>query len=291
MSYAPPADYTPIFNRLDLTQIGIIVVSIYWVHSLHLLQRVGLVVYLMGVAVLTTLYLRYVAHHTGTPYTLHVLLSQTNIQHGVALLWMALVAASAWAGHRFQSILPFRGSGILLIGLGVYEIKALGDLPRAEHYFPLLNVLDLLQCGIIAVALWWLNRLTHPIRRSTKRMLWGGVSLTGLIVLSAVFARAVHFFRGTPYSLHGLWHDLYFQSGISILWSMVAIVTMLLSKRLAHRILWSTGFGLLGVIVLKLFFVELAGSGTLERIVSFTVVGLLLLLIGYFVPIPPERKG
>jgi hypothetical protein len=39
----------------------------------------------------------------------------------------------------------------------------------------------------------------------------------------------------------------------------------------------------------KLFFVELANSGTIERIVSFIVVGVALLVIGYFVPLPPKQ--
>jgi uncharacterized membrane protein len=50
------------------------------------------------------------------------------------------------------------------------------------------------------------------------------------------------------------------------------------------------GFGLLIVVVLKLFFVELAHSGTIERIISFMVVGTILLLIGYFVPMPPSKE-
>ena len=50
------------------------------------------------------------------------------------------------------------------------------------------------------------------------------------------------------------------------------------------------GAVLLGVVVLKLFFVELADRGGLYRIVSFIVVGLLLLMVGYFAPVPPSRK-
>jgi len=41
--------------------------------------------------------------------------------------------------------------------------------------------------------------------------------------------------------------------------------------------------------VLKLFFVELADRGGLYRIVSFIVVGVLLLVVGYFAPVPPRR--
>jgi len=44
------------------------------------------------------------------------------------------------------------------------------------------------------------------------------------------------------------------------------------------------------VVVAKLFLIELANSGTIERIVSFIAVGLILLAIGYFVPLPAENK-
>jgi uncharacterized membrane protein len=48
------------------------------------------------------------------------------------------------------------------------------------------------------------------------------------------------------------------------------------------------GAGLLGVVVVKLFLIDLAGHGSIERIVSFVAVGLLLLVIGWFSPVPPK---
>jgi len=39
-----------------------------------------------------------------------------------------------------------------------------------------------------------------------------------------------------------------------------------------------------------IFLVELAASGTLERIVSFIGVGVLLLIVGYFAPLPPRKQ-
>jgi uncharacterized membrane protein len=41
------------------------------------------------------------------------------------------------------------------------------------------------------------------------------------------------------------------------------------------------------VVVAKLFFVDLSSIGTLERIVSFLGVGMLMLVIGYVSPLPP----
>ena len=48
------------------------------------------------------------------------------------------------------------------------------------------------------------------------------------------------------------------------------------------------GAALVGVVVVKLFFVELGNSGSLERIISFIGVGVLLLVVGYS-PLPPRR--
>jgi uncharacterized membrane protein len=44
----------------------------------------------------------------------------------------------------------------------------------------------------------------------------------------------------------------------------------------------------LAAVVLKLFVVDLAGIGTLARIVSFLAVGALMLVIGWFSPLPPR---
>ena len=51
-----------------------------------------------------------------------------------------------------------------------------------------------------------------------------------------------------------------------------------------------TGAALLVVVVIKLFLVDLSGIGTIERIVSFIGVGLLMLVIGYFSPLPPAAE-
>jgi uncharacterized membrane protein len=64
---------------------------------------------------------------------------------------------------------------------------------------------------------------------------------------------------------------------------------MLLGWRRARRRPWLAGAGLLAVVVVKLFLVDLDGSGTVARIVSFLGVGLLMLVMGYFCPLPPKE--
>jgi uncharacterized membrane protein len=62
---------------------------------------------------------------------------------------------------------------------------------------------------------------------------------------------------------------------------------MIVAHTRATRGLWLAGAGLLAAVVVKLFFVDLSGQGTIERIVSFVGVGVLILVIGYLAPVPP----
>jgi uncharacterized membrane protein len=49
------------------------------------------------------------------------------------------------------------------------------------------------------------------------------------------------------------------------------------------------GAALLAVVVLKLLLVDLSGSGSVTRIVSFIGVGVLMLVIGYVAPLPAKE--
>ena len=63
---------------------------------------------------------------------------------------------------------------------------------------------------------------------------------------------------------------------------------MLLATYKRDRPVWYAGMSLLGVVIGKLFFVDLATVGSIERIVSFIGVGLLMLVVGYYSPLPPK---
>ena len=72
--------------------------------------------------------------------------------------------------------------------------------------------------------------------------------------------------------------------------SSLAALFLMIGGHLRHRReVWLIGAALIGVVVAKLFFVELSNRGGLARIVSFIGVGVLLLVVGYFAPLPPKR--
>ncbi len=184
------------------------------------------------------------------------------------------------------------GVGGLVSVLFFWELSAFGMAgdPAPLPYIPLLNPLDLIQIAGMGMIIYWFRIYQNQFTQTTTRLFYGVTALMLTLLSSVIFARAVHFLRSVDYTLSTLWDSLFFQAGLSILWSLLAIVLMLLAKHYRSRPLWLSGFGLLVVVVIKLFLVELSSSGTVERIISFLAVGSLLLLVGYFAPLPPTKS-
>jgi uncharacterized membrane protein len=127
-----------------------------------------------------------------------------------------------------------------------------------------------------------------PLRE--PRWAWGALAVLGFVWLNAALLRAVHHLGGVPFEFDALARSTLVQVSLSIFWTVLALGCMLLAKRGAGRVVWLVGATLLAVVVAKLFLVDLSRVGTIERIVSFVVVGVLMLVIGYYSPLPPPRE-
>jgi uncharacterized membrane protein len=159
------------------------------------------------------------------------------------------------------------------------------------RYLPILNPLDV----SVALALWTLSRWLVVVWNAGERLFprawqrW----LIGVLVgvtfawLNAVLLRTMHYWRGVPWRLDALSNDTAVQATLSIFWTLLALGAMLWANRSRQRVVWFAAAGLMAVVVAKLFLVDLASIGTVARIVSFLVVGGLMLVIGYFSPLPP----
>ncbi len=66
---------------------------------------------------------------------------------------------------------------------------------------------------------------------------------------------------------------------------------MIFGARRQKRWVWMVGTGLMVIVVIKLFMIDLGNTGTVARIVSFLGVGALLLVVGYFAPAPPKEAN
>jgi uncharacterized membrane protein len=292
------AGYVPILNPLDAAQIAVAGAIAVWLYryrdamgsSLRILL-LGLA-YLFGVTLATVVLARAFHVYGGVAYGIDSLWENVLFQLALASLWAGIIVLSSVYARRLACDVLRVGAGVLSVLMLLWELWAFGYSPDVLRvYFPVFNGLDGVQIGVLGVIAWWAYRFGRGLSDAARSALYLVTVLESAMLISVIFARAIHAYRHVPYAADALWHDLYFQTGLSLLWSATAILLMLLSKRYESRSLWMVGFGLLGVVVLKLFFVELANSGTIERIVSFIVVGVLLLLIGYFVPLPPKAKS
>jgi uncharacterized membrane protein len=159
-------------------------------------------------------------------------------------------------------------------------------------YVPLLNPLEIASVFVFLVLLRWRAVLDQDASKlvlaKRKRAVLAG--LFAWFLLTMTVARAVHHWAGVPFTIDSLAASTVMQTALSIVWGATALAAMLAGARAGRRALWVAGATLMAVVVVKLFLVELGNSGTLTRIVSFLGVGLLLLVVGYFAPVPPRTE-
>ncbi|MGY2166637.1 DUF2339 domain-containing protein [Pseudomonas tolaasii] len=156
-------------------------------------------------------------------------------------------------------------------------------------YVPLLSPLDLgLLFALLGVYLW--SRSVAPQRGPRVEWLAQGVAGVSLFAFfTALVMRTAHHWGGVPFHPDALLASMLVQAGLSIVWTLIALGLMIGGHLRHRREVWLIGAALIAVVVAKLFFVELSNRGGLARIVSFIGVGGLLLVVGYFAPLPPKR--
>jgi len=152
-------------------------------------------------------------------------------------------------------------------------------------YIPLLNLLDILAIGVFVALYSYINQNIEA--KELPLILLG---LYGVIFISILLARTMHSFGGVEYSISIL-DNMSYQMGLSIMWSVVAFGLMILSLQLKSRGVWIASMSLIAITVLKLLLIDMANSGTMERIISFIGAGILILIIGYFFKIPQKNTS
>jgi uncharacterized membrane protein len=194
----------------------------------------------------------------------------------------------AWAEVRPESRrLPWLAPWIAVLAgfvvLAPFGASVGGPLP----WLPLLNTLDLPSAG---VWLLFLGLPTASLPGDPDRARWVLRRILGawlLVWMLATAARAFHHFAGVPWDLESLWGHRPLQATWSLLLTAQALGMCWWASRRSLRPLWRIGAILLLVVTAKLMLVDLSGSGSVARIVSFLGAGLLMVGIGYLSPIPP----
>jgi uncharacterized membrane protein len=162
-------------------------------------------------------------------------------------------------------------------------------------YVPVVNPLDLGQAFVLLILLRYF-RFLRSVRSPGYARIDTPVSMSVLaalifIWLNAVLLRTLHQWFLVPFSMEEMMQSTLVQTSLSIFWAILALVTMLVAARKGIRVIWLVGAALLAVVIAKLFLIDLSRIGSVERIVSFVGVGLLMLVVGYISPLPPPREA
>nr|WP_276317436.1 DUF2339 domain-containing protein [Rheinheimera riviphila] len=202
-------------------------------------------------------------------------------------MWQML----SWRELRQLSDLQYSyGLFVLLAGpvLGWLWLSRRPHWPGSDepqHYartLPQPLLLMLAAVGLIGLYLWLPQQKLIPSA-------WQLLALLSFGWLNVLLLRGLHWLLDIPYQLDFLWKNPQVQMTLSISWTLVALISMQQASRRQSRGLWLGGGLLLLAVVAKLFTVDLADQGSMARILSFVVVGVLMLLIGYIAPIPAKK--
>lgn len=153
-------------------------------------------------------------------------------------------------------------------------------------YIPLLNPLDIALIAVLLLGLQWLNFVgTHFGKLNTVK--WAVLGLMAFTLMNGILLRTLHHWFGTPYEWASIFDVSTVQLAFTLMWAITAFILVLVAHKRGWRTLWIMGASLMGLVVAKLFLLDLAQHGTVERILSFIGAGLILLGMGYFAPLPP----
>ncbi len=211
----------------------------------------------------------------------------------LALAWLIRrCRAGTWpvapiAAWYQRTLIPLGAlwSLLLIAAWNVFDDGAMAPLP----YLPLLNPLDLstgfaVLLAIASYRLFPAGQIPLPSLWQARLPVVAACLLYGWFNL--MLLRTVSHYLGVPYTFDAMLASQFVQAMLSLVWSVTALLLMRHAARHQRRQQWSMGAVLLGLVVVKLFLIDLSNVGGIERIISFVGVGLLMVLIGYLAPFP-----
>ncbi|MCU9954048.1 DUF2339 domain-containing protein [Burkholderia sp. BKH01] len=298
---ASPLFWLPLLNPLDIAQFLAFVAFAAWLRRLKTLgiawhpRTVDYVAIATVFLWFNALMLRTLHQRFHMAYDIDTVLSSFGIQQVFMVGWSLFAFAGMWLTRRD----------------GIARVCALASLPLIVVMWvwtfyanftqdggswarvPLFNPLDLVLAVVYALAATWFVRARKlGWSFDTYRVeLTSAAGATVFLWLNAILLRALHHWAGVPYEFGAMAESTLVQASVSVYWTVCALATTIWATRRGLRPLWFVGAALLALTVVKLFLFDLSHVTGIERIVSFIGIGVLLLLIGYFSPLPPKAAA
>ncbi|WP_419838175.1 DUF2339 domain-containing protein [Candidatus Poriferisodalis sp.] len=226
------------------------------------------------------------------------------------LLWMEaslLVrpVASWFVGDGWRCCLLYGITPVVwaaAAGVGIAVVNHHGDVDPLL-FLPILNPIDIFAAASVILLLRWKREMVAELSADSDSLTpaigsllrlaatpWLPVlSAASVVALTMSAARTVHHWAGVPFELRSLVYSTELQVAVSILWAAIALAAMVAGVRAGDRRIWIVGASWMGIVVIKLFLVDLASLAALPKAGSFIGVGIVLLIVGYLAPVPPSQ--
>jgi uncharacterized membrane protein len=226
-----------------------------------------------------------------------MLVASTIVMAALASSRVWQTPAKGWPLSNFQQAYAVHAGSILAVVTGfgalIVACTARGNADPLP-YIPFLNPVDLATFIALASVALWVKKLhgsTIVAANSGLRglVIPGALAFVAFIVVNTVWLRFAHRFQSIPWRVDALFNSFFVQAGYSMLWTLLGVFAMVVAHRKGSRLIWQAGAGLLALTVAKLLLIDLANSGGGERIVAFIGVGILMVAVGYFAPMPPSK--
>ncbi|VYT86464.1 DUF2339 domain-containing protein [Metakosakonia massiliensis] len=251
---------------------------------------------------------------------LHIaLLWMVLLAAGMELYWF--VIGLPWGMDAWRTGLPMAAGGIVILLLhggirrGIWPLRVwpalygqLGPLPliplllillvvgnfqdgRVIHslYLPLVNPLEE-GAAFALLGLWlWCRNAQPRLPATVAPQVSSALLALAFWWINGLLLRLLANYGGVAWDSDSLWHSRLIQTSFALFWMLAALVVMLLATRRGSRRQWLGGAALLGVVIVKLMLVDSAGGGGLARAIAFIGVAVLVLIVGYFSPLPPKE--
>jgi uncharacterized membrane protein len=196
---------------------------------------------------------------------------------GWAALAIGLAAGARWFG-------PWLGTGArALVAAAALELLAVAaPVERLWVRTQAPDELAILNGGVlaaVAVATMLCARAVLPPRDGERR--WAAHA-AGVAAVYAVSIAVVDLFQAQVGGTIGV-EELQKQAqvALSVLWAVIGALVTVLGLRVRRPALRLSGLGLLGIVTLKVFIVDLAALDITYRVLSFVALGILLLAAAY----------
>lgn len=214
---------------------------------------------------------------------------------GVAVIVLHLLSEkNTWPFQQYKGSYTNDGVAIIILAMLLWFLISCFQRgnPQPLPYISIFNPIELAQLFVLMVSAWWFlsalrdeQSIVHTLPPNTMIYTVSGL---GFLWLNNIVARTVHFWGGVRFGFEHIIESSLFQTSISIVWTVTALIVMFLATRYQKRSIWFVGLALLGAVVVKLFLIDQAKVDEVRRIISFISVGVLFLVINYLAPIPPK---